>query len=225
MGIRTNKAMRILNISLDTISKYLMSLPGLEPKGNLDFSTKLSDVQYEALIKRFSNDSFIKAKANTLFQNKKNSKKIIQKNNEDDINGITIPTRVTLSVLQYENHKLFYQIGNRAYVLINGDTPAYVKSDAFLEKNANEEVGLLISNSKNSFVFQDAKMLSRLNTLSTQIEKEKRDALIKLLEQKKKEERERKREEKELKIAKKEIQTKEEKKNKKKMNIESNLIS
>lgn len=208
--------MRILNISLDTISKYLMSLPGLEPKGNLDFSTKLSDVQYEALIKRFSNDSFIKAKANTLFQNKKNSKKIIQKNNEDDINGITIPTRVILSVLQYENHKLFYQIGNRAYVLINGDTPAYVKSDAFLEKNANEEVGLLISNSKNSFVFQDAKMLSRLNTLSTQIEKEKRDAHIKLLEQKKKEERERKREEKELKIAKKEIQTKEEKKNKQK---------
>lgn len=217
MAARTNKVLRKLNISLDTAYTYLMSLPGLEPKKKLTLATKLSDAQIEALFKRFCTDSFVKAKANTLFHNKKNdSKKTIAIEND----GNTIAKRVTLSVLHYESHKLFYQIDNETYVLINGDSPAYVKSDAYLEKIANEEIGLVISNSKNSFVFQDAKMLNRLNTLSTQIEKEKHDAHNKLLEEKRKEEREREkeREGKELKEyernkAKKEIQVKEEKKN------------
>ena len=206
-----------------------MSLPGLEPKKNLTLATKLSDAQIEALFKRFCTDSFVKAKANTLLHNKKNdSKKTIAIEND----GNTIAKRVTLSVLHYESHKLFYQIDNETYVLINGDSPAYVKSDAYLEKIANEEIGLVISNSKNSFVFQDAKMLNRLNTLSTQIEKEKRDAHNKLLEEKRKEEREREkeREGKELKEyernkAKKEIQVKEEKKNiQKKYRIQLNKL-
>ena len=206
-----------------------MSLPGLEPKKKLTLATKLSDAQIEALFKRFCTDSFVKAKANTLFHNKKNdSKKTIAIEND----GNTIAKRVTLSVLHYESHKLFYQIDNETYVLINGDSPAYVKSDAYLEKIANEEIGLVISNSKNSFVFQDAKMLNRLNTLSTQIEKEKHDAHNKLLEEKRKEEREREkeREGKELKEyernkAKKEIQVKEEKKNiQKKYRIQLNKL-
>lgn len=187
----------------------------------MTLATKLSDAQIEALFKRFCTDSFVKAKANTLFHNKKNdSKKTIAIEND----GNTIAKRVTLSVLHYESHKLFYQIDNETFVLINGDSPAYVKSDAYLEKIANEEIGLVISNSKNSFVFQDAKMLNRLNTLSTQIEKEKHDAHNKLLEEKRKEERERKkeREGKELKEyernkAKKEIQVKKEKKNQQKI--------
>ena len=221
--------MRKLNISLDTAYTYLMSLPGLEPKKKLTLATKLSDAQIEALFKRFCTDSFVKAKANTLFHNKKNdSKKTIAIEND----GNTIAKRVTLSVLHYESHKLFYQIDNETYVLINGDSPAYVKSDAYLEKIANEEIGLVISNSKNSFVFQDAKMLNRLNTLSTQIEKEKHDAHNKLLEEKRKEEREREkeREGKELKEyernkAKKEIQVKEEKKNiQKKYRIQLNKL-
>lgn len=221
MAARTNKVLRKLNISFNTAYTYLMSLPGLEPKKKLTLATKLSDAQIEALFKRFCTDSFVKAKANTLFHNKKNdSKKTIAIEND----GNTIAKRVTLSVLHYESHKLFYQIDNETFVLINGDSPAYVKSDAYLEKIANEEIGLVISNSKNSFVFQDAKMLNRLNTLSTQIEKEKHDAHNKLLEEKRKEERERKkeREGKELKEyernkAKKEIQVKKEKKNQQKI--------
>ena len=158
MAVRTNKVLRKLNISLDTANTYLMSLPGLEPNKKLTFATKLSDAQIEALFKRFCTDSFVKAKANTLFQNKKkDSKKTIAIKNDGNTNDNTIAKRVTLSVLHYESHKLFYQIGNEAYVLINGDYPAYVKSDAYLEKIANEEICLLISNSKNSFVFQDAK--------------------------------------------------------------------
>ena len=48
MGIRTNKVMTELNIGLDTVVKYLESVPGLDPGTELSPNTMLSDAQYEA---------------------------------------------------------------------------------------------------------------------------------------------------------------------------------
>lgn len=56
MSIRTGKVMKILNISLETIIEYLNNETGLEPTKKLNYSTKLTDLQYEALLREFSTD-------------------------------------------------------------------------------------------------------------------------------------------------------------------------
>ena len=56
-----------LNIGLDTVVKYLESVPGLEPGKELSPNTKLSNEQYEALKKRFLGDKRIKEKADSIF--------------------------------------------------------------------------------------------------------------------------------------------------------------
>ena len=56
-----------LNIDLDTVVKYLESVPGLEPEKELNPNTKLSDAQYEALKNRFLIDKRVKEKADSIF--------------------------------------------------------------------------------------------------------------------------------------------------------------
>ena len=67
MGIRTNKVMTELNIGLETIVEFLRSVPGLEPQKELNHNTKLSDAQYDALIKQFPKDRTIKEQADAIF--------------------------------------------------------------------------------------------------------------------------------------------------------------
>ena len=54
MGIRLNKALTILNISLKTAVEFLKSQSGLEPIKEMSVNTKISDSQYDALEKRFA---------------------------------------------------------------------------------------------------------------------------------------------------------------------------
>ena len=56
-----------LNIGLDTVAKYLESVPGLEPEKELNPNTKLSDAQYEALKNRFLGDKRVREIADTIF--------------------------------------------------------------------------------------------------------------------------------------------------------------
>lgn len=56
-----------LNIGLDTVAKYLESVPGLEPEKELNPNTKLSDAQYEALKNRFLSDKRVREIADTIF--------------------------------------------------------------------------------------------------------------------------------------------------------------
>ena len=56
-----------LNIGLDTVVKYLESVPGLEPEKELSPNTKLSDAQYEALKNRFLSNKRVKEQADSIF--------------------------------------------------------------------------------------------------------------------------------------------------------------
>ena len=69
MSIRLNKAIRELNIGLQTAVEFLAKKPTLgEVKGDPNF--KLSDAQYEALATQFSNDKQVKAIADKKFPKK-----------------------------------------------------------------------------------------------------------------------------------------------------------
>lgn len=109
MGIRTNKVMTELNIGLETIVEFLRSVPGLEPQKELNHNTKLSDAQYDALIKQFPKDRTIKEQADSIFpslrkrdtpftlqsENKKMEVKIVGKIDLSSINQSTRPPKKT----------------------------------------------------------------------------------------------------------------------------------
>ena len=65
--------MTILNIGLETIVEYLKKKPGLEPTKELNPNTKLTDQQFEALLREFASDKLVKEKTELVF--KKKSKK------------------------------------------------------------------------------------------------------------------------------------------------------
>ena len=79
MGIRTNKVMTILNIGLETIVEYLKKKPGLEPTKELNPNTKLTDLQYEALLREFASDKLVKEKAEFVFKKKSKKEKVTGK--------------------------------------------------------------------------------------------------------------------------------------------------
>lgn len=75
MSIRLNKAIRELNIGLQTAVEFLEKKKNLgEVKGDPNF--KLSDDQYHALVEEFKSDKDVKNDAARLFQKKPKEKKI-----------------------------------------------------------------------------------------------------------------------------------------------------
>ena len=174
MGVRLNKVLKELNVGTETVIEYLKSKPGLEPIKDMNPNTKLSDAQYEALLNRFSGDILTKSKAHTLF---KRAKKNIDKPH-DLSKGKEIAIfekKLPLRELKYENHRLFFQMGTEAFVLLDGYAPAYVKSDRYLAKESDLIIVIRINRPSHSFTFEDTGLLSRLNMLSFQVEKEMKD--------------------------------------------------
>ena len=73
MSIRLNKAIRELNIGLQTAVEFLEKRPELgEVKGDQNF--KLSDEQFKALEKEFKPDQVVKNDAAKIFQKKQKDK-------------------------------------------------------------------------------------------------------------------------------------------------------
>lgn len=74
MSVRLSKAIRELNIGLQTAVEFL------EKKGNLgevknDLSFKLSEQQYEALVEEFKSDKDMRTRADKIFAKKTKEKK------------------------------------------------------------------------------------------------------------------------------------------------------
>ena len=82
MSIRLNKAIRELNIGLQTAIDFLEKKKELgEVKADLNF--KLSDEQYDALVEAFKSDATVKTDAKKLFPKKPKEKKNKEKPAED----------------------------------------------------------------------------------------------------------------------------------------------
>ena len=71
MGVRLNKVLTELNIGLQTAIDFLKNKKDLgEVKDDTTSNTKISDEQYDALVKEFKGDKDIKTQAQTLFPKK-----------------------------------------------------------------------------------------------------------------------------------------------------------
>ena len=76
MGVRLNKVLSELNIGLQTAVDFLKKKSSLgEIKDDATSNTKISDEQYEALVKEFKGDKDIKKQAEMIFPKKKEKEK------------------------------------------------------------------------------------------------------------------------------------------------------
>ncbi len=81
MSVRLNKALRELNIGIQTAVEFLEKKPSLgEIKADLNF--KLSDEQFEALVSHFKGDAEMRSQAEKLFPKKQKEQKQKKKDNE-----------------------------------------------------------------------------------------------------------------------------------------------
>ena len=76
MGVRLNKVLTELNIGLQTAVDFLKNKKSLgEIKDDANVNTKISDEQYEALVKEFKGDKDVKTQAGMIFPKKKEKEK------------------------------------------------------------------------------------------------------------------------------------------------------
>ena len=67
MGVRLNKVLTELNIGLQTAVEYLKNKNSLgEIKDDANVNTKISDEQYQALVKEFKGDKDVMKQANMI---------------------------------------------------------------------------------------------------------------------------------------------------------------
>jgi translation initiation factor IF-2 len=76
MGVRLNKVLTELNIGLQTAVDFLKTKTSLgEIKDDANVNTKITDEQYEALVKEFKGDKDVKTLAGMIFPKKKDKEK------------------------------------------------------------------------------------------------------------------------------------------------------
>ena len=76
MGVRLNKVLTELNIGLQTAVDFLKTKSSLgEIKNDANVNTKITDEQYEALVKEFKGDKDVKTQAGMIFPKKKEKPK------------------------------------------------------------------------------------------------------------------------------------------------------
>lgn len=122
MSIRLNKAIRELNIGMQTAVEFLEKRKDLGevPKDNANF--KLNDAQYNALVEAFKHEADVKSQAEKIFPKKQKEKKraavsedtrgedLLQSNNQQkftplgkiDLDGVEKQTSSKKSVAQTE---------------------------------------------------------------------------------------------------------------------------
>ena len=100
MGVRLNKVLTELNIGLQTAIDYLKNKPSLgEIRDDANVNTKISDEQYEALVKEFKGDKDVKAQAGMIFPKKKEKDKEKPKKPEPVVEEVKEEPRQTFTPL------------------------------------------------------------------------------------------------------------------------------
>jgi len=127
MSIRLSKAIRELNIGLQTAVEFLEKKNELgEVRGDLSF--KLNDAQYEALVKEFQQDKDVRNKAQQLFTKKPKEKKASNEQKDHRAENL----------LESSNKQSFTPVGKIDLDSI-GKKPAEAKSAAPEQKKVQEK--------------------------------------------------------------------------------------
>lgn len=217
MGIRLNKVLKQLNVGTETIVEYLRAKPGLEPAKEMNPNTKVTDAQYEALIREFAPDMQVKERANNLFKKKSKKEKANKKtesfsenvstpntdvpNNNDSISETELVQEenkesesisVSLSKLHYETNCITFKKGSEEFGLWETGISRYLNSEKSNPNINNVSTRILLNYSIHTFKFLDTSLLPYLLDLSSRLENEKFEKHLKNIEKKKDQEQKKK---------------------------------
>ena len=130
MGVRLNKVLTELNIGLQTAVDYLKNKKSLgEIRDDANVNTKISDEQYEALVKEFKGDKDVKKRADMIFPKKKDKEKEKQKPKEQPV----------VEVKKQEPRQVFTPLGMLDLDSLNGKKPASAKTATESAKEVKPE--------------------------------------------------------------------------------------
>ena len=117
MGVRLNKVLTELNIGLQTAVDYLKHKKSLgEIKDDANVNTKITDEQYEALVKEFKGDKDVKKRADMIFPKKKEKERPKE--------------QPKVEVKKEEPRQAFTPLGKIDLDSLNGKKPAAAKPAA-----------------------------------------------------------------------------------------------
>ena len=202
--------MTILNIGLETIVEYLKKKPGLEPTKELNPNTKLTDLQYEALLREFASDKLVKEKAEFVFKKKSKKEKVTGKqkskeivnpsplkwdsNNDDNEIGSVTELKseenieeeiyVPVSKLRFGTNHISYKKGTSEFAFwVDGISKSLnsVKNNSF--NNVSTKIRLKYPNQ--TFKFIDLSLLAKLKDLSSRLDNEIFEKHLRSVEKKK----------------------------------------
>ncbi len=125
MGVRLNKVLTELNIGLQTAIDYLKNKPSLGGiKDDANVNTKISDEQYEALVREFKGDKDVKTQAGMIFPKKEKKEKPKPKEPVEEV--------------KEENRQTFTPLGKIDLDSLNQSTRPVKKEDNISRKEEGE---------------------------------------------------------------------------------------
>ena len=202
--------MSILNIGLETIVEYLKKKPGLEPTKELNPNTKLTDLQYEALLREFASDKLIKEKAELVFRKnskmekttgKQQSKEIVNPsplkrgsiNDDNVIVPVTEPTNeenieeeilVPVSKFHFGANHISYKRGTLEFAFwVDGISKSLNSTKNNFFNNVYTKIRLNYPNQ--TFKFLDLSLPAKLKDLSSRLDNEMFEKHLRSVEKKK----------------------------------------
>lgn len=228
MGIRIGKAMTRLNIGFETIVEYLKKKTELEPTKEFNSNTKLTDLQYEDLLREFASDKLVKENAGLVFKkkNKKEKDKVKQKSKEivnpsslktDSINDDSSIVPVTepmseenkeeeilapVSKFHFGTNHISYKKGTLEFAFwVDGISKSLNSAKNNLFNNISTKIRLNYTDQ--TFKFLDISLLGKLKDLSSRLDNEIFEKHLRSVEKKKEQQKNNAKKEKQVKAEKK----------------------
>ena len=172
MGVRTNKVLTQLNISLSSLVEYLNSIPDLKPTKELNVNTKLTDEQFIALLRKFGRHEKPEERKRDIISFNKSQIESIKaafKPEEVNLKYIEIGT-ASLSKLRFVNHYIIYKLETDYFLYFDKGITSILQSHKNHPLFKNESCELYFNYQDYTFRFAKKSVFQRLIALSTQME-------------------------------------------------------
>lgn len=169
MGMRINKAMRVLNVSFEEVVDFLKSSSELEPIKELTIRSKITDSQFNALLEHFANHSIERKKGGILFPKKESRKR--KPDNSDKVNLNTVEIiKIPLAKIRFENECAIFRRRADVFVCYNKEFAPILNSYKNHDKIKNSSTDIILNLTSNSFKFVSDTIIKSLIAIADQQE-------------------------------------------------------
>ena len=169
MGIRINKALRILNVGLKDVVDFLNSSPELELTKEPTMNTKLSDRQYNALQNNFNNRSTDVQKGRIMFPKKESRKRKPENSEKVNLNTVEI-IKVPLAKIRFVNECAIFRRRADVFACYDKEFTSILNNYKNHDQIKDLSTDIILNLSNYSFKFVSDSIIKRLISIADQIE-------------------------------------------------------